>query len=179
LEDVFEELPPENSNSCARSNRTENEAGHSKTETRHGKSRAGGRIETQQRQNRRRRGTLRDVRTHREPRRRFRRKNQNTAARRALREKQASHGAPAVRGCRNQKKRRRRGTQREQRREHGNQDSIHSGGGTRLERRLREQQTKLSDGAISSGERSQTAAQLNDEANRKTEAAHYSGEAKP
>jgi hypothetical protein len=46
---VFDDLPPENSNSCARSNRSENEAGHRKTETRHDKSGAGGRNETQQR----------------------------------------------------------------------------------------------------------------------------------
>jgi hypothetical protein len=89
----------------------------------------------------------------------FQEDRDSTAVRRALRERQASHGAPAVGSCRNPKtKRRRRRTQREQRREHGNQNSINSGGGARLERRLREQQTRPSGGAISSGERSQTAA---------------------
>jgi hypothetical protein len=78
------------------------------------------------------------------------------------------HGL-AARCARSRSEKRQRGTlphenrdtaaaQKPAREEHGNEDPIHSGGGTRLERRLREQQTRPSGGMISSGERSQTAA---------------------
>jgi hypothetical protein len=84
------------------------ETGHSKTETRHGKSGAGGRIETA--------GTsceIRHTKTETRQRHRFRKKEKSKNRRRGLSERsRSSHGAPAGESCRKKNKRRRRAVDR-------------------------------------------------------------------